>query len=306
MADSGFASLTHDSVSIVDVETVRDVTFYVIVVTLPGGQTWKVKHRYSDFKDLHDKLLTMFAIGCHAGLLNLPPRRLFNNHDPGFIKKRRNELEEYLRSVILNLVPPCPLPLKNFLVENRYDFRDKNSMAFDSVSSDLTCSTVTPVAEQQFKAGKQCWGSVSNSPRLADKRWGVGVASDVDAFGMPLFGDDAAEPQTQTASRYKPKDFGVPASGLQWYDGDTKTHLDLTAQKDHIPSPEASQPTPSNTLWCDSTSRNPQSISSDIKAFLDPGFQQLHSSLGKQIKDTYHSHSLNSGTTVFVDDLITF
>jgi ligand-binding SRPBCC domain-containing protein len=57
MADSGFASLTHDSVSIVDVETVRDVTFYVIVVTLPGGQTWKVKHRYSDFKDLHDKSL---------------------------------------------------------------------------------------------------------------------------------------------------------------------------------------------------------------------------------------------------------
>ena len=33
----------------------RDVTFYIIQVSLDNGDAWKVARRYSQFKDLHDR-----------------------------------------------------------------------------------------------------------------------------------------------------------------------------------------------------------------------------------------------------------
>ena len=47
------------------------------------------------------------------------------------------------RSVILNLVPPCPQPLRIFLTEDLYDFRDVSSVLPDETSKSKTPSNVS-------------------------------------------------------------------------------------------------------------------------------------------------------------------
>ena len=49
------ASLEEGAVSIVDAETSRDATFYLIQLALKSGEAWKVARRYSQFKDLHER-----------------------------------------------------------------------------------------------------------------------------------------------------------------------------------------------------------------------------------------------------------
>ena len=49
------SSLEEGAVSILDAETSRDVTFYLIQVALKTGEAWKIARRYSQFKDLHDR-----------------------------------------------------------------------------------------------------------------------------------------------------------------------------------------------------------------------------------------------------------
>ena len=49
------AGLAEGAVSIISAETARDVTFYVIQISLESGQAWKIARRYSQFKELNDR-----------------------------------------------------------------------------------------------------------------------------------------------------------------------------------------------------------------------------------------------------------
>jgi len=217
--------LEEGSVTIYDAETSRDVTFYLIEVAPQSGEYWKIARRYSQFKDLHDRLSSMFAIG-DSSLLHLPPKRIFNNNDPGFIQKRRAELQEYLRSVILNLHPPCPQPLKAFLTDNLYDFRKEKSSSnpaskklTTTTSSSSPTSRVTKTSTSSAMSYNSTWGEINSRPLIdiespkpeatpkfdhafsptlaAPPNRASSVAAPnvfdagLDAFGMPSFGDNA-------------------------------------------------------------------------------------------------------------------
>lgn len=148
------------AVSILDAETHRDVTYYTVLVALKNGNSWKVSRRYTNFKDLHDKLMSMLSLGADSCLLNLPPKQI-NKNDPRIVKQRQQELQEYLRSVILNLVPPYPKPLYQFLTHNFYDFRNVEDV----------------VRLKQFPSSAV---------------GGVKCRQQLDAFGMPSFADALA------------------------------------------------------------------------------------------------------------------
>lgn len=92
----------------------------------------------------------MFVIDDPA-LLQLPPKRIFNNDEPSFIHKRRSELQDYLRSVIVNFSPPCPPPLRVFLTHELYDLVDCNFVDYDIVdaNTDQTVSRVISANDRE-------------------------------------------------------------------------------------------------------------------------------------------------------------
>ncbi|GAB1600647.1 nischarin isoform X4 [Argonauta hians] len=104
------------TVRIIGSECVENHTVYVIEVTI-GPYTWCVRHRYSDFHDLHDKLVSTFKID--KGLL--PPKKLFGNQSETFIKKRQNDLEVYLQTILFYLAQKIPPILAYFLDFNKYE-----------------------------------------------------------------------------------------------------------------------------------------------------------------------------------------
>lgn len=126
---------------------------YIIEVRI-GPYCWTVKHRYSEFFDLHEKVLFLlshplsisylfwtdrhFPMLGHIRVTNflfhlvlqmviqykldknlLPPKKLFGNQSESFIKKRQGELEIYLQTVLHHLtgIPPH---LSSFLNFHKY------------------------------------------------------------------------------------------------------------------------------------------------------------------------------------------
>ncbi|XP_014790736.1 nischarin isoform X5 [Octopus bimaculoides] len=104
------------TVRIIGSECVENYTVYVIEVTI-GPYTWCVRHRYSDFHDLHDKLVSTFKIDKSL----LPPKKLFGNQSETFIKKRQNDLEVYLQTILFYLAQKIPPVLAYFLDFNKYE-----------------------------------------------------------------------------------------------------------------------------------------------------------------------------------------
>ena len=72
---------------------------------------WSVKHRYSEFADLHEKLMQTHALPKDI----LPPKKIFGNQSPSFVNKRREELEMYLKNVLEFLQNVYPIELLEFL-----------------------------------------------------------------------------------------------------------------------------------------------------------------------------------------------
>lgn len=104
------------TVRIIGSECVENYTVYIIEVTI-GPYTWTVKHRYSDFHDLHDKLVSTFKIDKSL----LPPKKLFGNQSEAFIKKRQNDLEVYLQTILYYLAQKIPPVLAYFLDFHKYE-----------------------------------------------------------------------------------------------------------------------------------------------------------------------------------------
>nr|XP_026693582.1 nischarin isoform X2 [Ciona intestinalis] len=78
------------------VEQVEDYTEYTIEVH-HNGFMWKIKHRYSEFRKLHN------ALRNHNPDLEknlLPPKKIIGKMSTSFIDKRREELELYLQTLM--------------------------------------------------------------------------------------------------------------------------------------------------------------------------------------------------------------
>ncbi|XP_012279727.1 nischarin isoform X2 [Orussus abietinus] len=76
-----------------------------------------VKHRYSDFAELHESLVNEHCVAKDI----LPPKKLIGNKSEAFVEKRRLGLEEYLNAVYVYLKKMMPRELALFLDMHIYD-----------------------------------------------------------------------------------------------------------------------------------------------------------------------------------------
>lgn len=86
-------------------------TMFAVEVRLQGGLQWIIRKRYSDFRELHDRLKRTSA---PVKQLYFPKRHVFRNRHQSVIEQRRSELEKYINEV-LEIKPLIRVPLFNFL-----------------------------------------------------------------------------------------------------------------------------------------------------------------------------------------------
>ncbi|XP_073844562.1 PX domain-containing protein kinase-like protein [Musca autumnalis] len=92
-------------------------------------RTWKVLRRYNDFADLQKHL-------CISGIdLPLPGKRLFGNMRPDFIAERRQALQVYINTVLMNPILASSLPAKRFVDPDSYS----QSFHDQAVQNTLLC-----------------------------------------------------------------------------------------------------------------------------------------------------------------------
>uniref|UniRef100_A0A8C3G7T7 Nischarin n=1 Tax=Cyclopterus lumpus TaxID=8103 RepID=A0A8C3G7T7_CYCLU len=92
------------------------LTVYVIEVS-EGDHRWTVKHRYSDFHDLHEKLTSEKKVD--RGLL--PPKKMLGKNSKSLVERREKELELYLQTLLLQFPQATPTPLACFLHFHLYE-----------------------------------------------------------------------------------------------------------------------------------------------------------------------------------------
>ncbi|RHY40882.1 hypothetical protein DYB38_008198 [Aphanomyces astaci] len=92
-------------------------TAYILEVQV-DALFYIVRHRYHEFKDLHDTVrdtssLVKEGFKCHA----VPPKKLIGSFNPDFILKREKELSSWLNQVCESSAAQSDA-LKNFLLES--------------------------------------------------------------------------------------------------------------------------------------------------------------------------------------------
>lgn len=114
---SSFVTYRNEStVNVIEASTKENVTFYKIVVNV-GTVHWSVLHRYSDFVELHDKLVNDHGVAKDL----LPPKKVIRNKTPKFVEQRREALNEYLKNVFNYLKLTMPSEFAHFLDFQMYD-----------------------------------------------------------------------------------------------------------------------------------------------------------------------------------------
>ncbi|XP_030586201.1 nischarin isoform X2 [Archocentrus centrarchus] len=103
-------------VSVVGSELVENYTVYIIDVT-DGQHRWTVKHRYSDFYDLHEKLAAEKKVDRRL----LPPKKILGKNSKSLVERRQKELELYLQTLLQQFPQATPTPLANFLHFHLYE-----------------------------------------------------------------------------------------------------------------------------------------------------------------------------------------
>ncbi|CEG43733.1 ubiquitinspecific protease [Plasmopara halstedii] len=86
-------------------------TVFSVEVRLQGGLQWIIRKRYSDFRELHERLKRTSS---PVKQLYFPKRHLFRNRHQSVVEQRRSELEKYINEV-LDVRPLIRVPLFNFL-----------------------------------------------------------------------------------------------------------------------------------------------------------------------------------------------
>ncbi|CAH0490887.1 unnamed protein product [Peronospora farinosa] len=86
-------------------------TEFSVEVKLQGGLQWLICKRYSDFRELHERLK---KTNSSVKQLYFPKRHVFRNRHQSVVEQRRSELEKYINEV-LDIRPLIRVPLFNFL-----------------------------------------------------------------------------------------------------------------------------------------------------------------------------------------------
>ncbi|XP_069793324.1 nischarin isoform X4 [Narcine bancroftii] len=121
-------------IRIIGSELVENYTVYIIEVKV-GNHQWTVKHRYSDFHDLHEKLTAGKKIDKNL----LPPKKIIGKNSKTFVEKRQKELEIYLQTLLAKFPFATPKALSHFLHFDQYEIN----------------GITAALAEQLFHKGEQ-------------------------------------------------------------------------------------------------------------------------------------------------------
>ncbi|XP_004676141.1 PREDICTED: nischarin isoform X1 [Condylura cristata] len=119
-------------------ELVDTYTVYIIQVT-DGSHEWTVKHRYSDFHDLHEKLIAERKIDKNL----LPPKKIIGKNSRSLVEKREKDLEVYLQTLLATFPGVAPRVLAHFL---HFHFYEINGIT-------------AALAEELFDKGEQLLGA---------------------------------------------------------------------------------------------------------------------------------------------------
>ncbi|XP_043977674.1 nischarin isoform X2 [Gambusia affinis] len=103
-------------VTVVGSELVESYTVYIIDVT-DSLHRWTVKHRYSDFYELHEKLTAEKKVDRHL----LPPKKILGKNSKSLVERRQKELELYLQTLLQQFPEATPTPLAYFLHFHLYE-----------------------------------------------------------------------------------------------------------------------------------------------------------------------------------------
>lgn len=103
-------------ITIPRIQETEKCTLYEIQVEI-GDIHWTVLHRYNDFVQLHEVLVTEHGVAKDL----LPPKKVIGNKERSFIEKRRGGLENYLMMVVRYLQKTMPKELVVFLSFPEYD-----------------------------------------------------------------------------------------------------------------------------------------------------------------------------------------
>ncbi|XP_015977359.2 nischarin isoform X2 [Rousettus aegyptiacus] len=119
---------------VVGSELVDTYTVYIIQIA-DGNHEWTVKHRYSDFHDLHEKLVAEKKIDKNL----LPPKKIIGKNSRSLVEKREKDLEIYLQTLLATFPGVAPRVLAHFL---HFQFYEINGIT-------------AALAEELFEKGEQ-------------------------------------------------------------------------------------------------------------------------------------------------------
>ncbi|KAJ6636074.1 Nischarin, partial [Pseudolycoriella hygida] len=129
------------TIKISNYHIVDGTTFYYIHVTV-GKVNWMVQHRFKEFVELNDKLVTGHGISSDL----LPPKKVLGNRNPEFLVQRQHLLEIYLQKVLIFLRFTMCREFVEFLDFNKYDIiyllQDISNDFYDRGEAILATSTV--------------------------------------------------------------------------------------------------------------------------------------------------------------------
>ncbi|XP_072571678.1 nischarin isoform X3 [Paramormyrops kingsleyae] len=97
-------------------EPVERRKVYIIEV-MAGCHQWTIKHRYSDFHDLHEKLTAEKKIDKNL----LPPKKMIGKNSRSLVEKRQKDLEIYLETLLVKFPVAAPKVLSCFLHFHLYE-----------------------------------------------------------------------------------------------------------------------------------------------------------------------------------------
>ncbi|KAH0516325.1 Nischarin [Microtus ochrogaster] len=123
---------------VVGSELVDTYTVYIIQIT-DGNHEWTIKHRYSDFHDLHEKLVAEKKIDRTL----LPPKKIIGKNSRSLVEKREKDLEVYLQTLLATFPDVAPRVLAHFL---HFHFYEINGIT-------------AALAEELFEKGEQLLGA---------------------------------------------------------------------------------------------------------------------------------------------------
>ncbi|RQM17726.1 hypothetical protein DD237_001224 [Peronospora effusa] len=78
-------------------DTIGDHTEFIVEISCNGG-LWRISRRFSDFDQLHSRLIRRFGDLIEV---SLPEKQWFGRFDPNFLMKRQASLQEYLDGLLL-------------------------------------------------------------------------------------------------------------------------------------------------------------------------------------------------------------